>query len=63
MILGWRKIGAWALIFALTVYCTVSGNDIPPEAKGLLWAATLFFFGANVASKLAPSVREGKEPS
>jgi len=58
---GWRKLLCWALIYALVAASTHFQKDIMPEAKALLWGATLFLFAANTTGKFSPAVRDGKE--
>ena len=60
--MGWRKLSAWGLLFALTAAALWMQKDIPANAKDLLWGATMFFFGANTLGKFA-AAKGSKEPS
>jgi len=62
-IIGWRKLTAWALVFALTVAATWLGRDVPGNAKELLVFSTGFFFGANAIGKVATAFKGKAEPS
>lgn len=50
---GWRKLSAWLLIFAVAaavaINLTFKGGalDIPPNVVDLIKWVTAFFFGAN----------------
>lgn len=60
--LGWRKLSAWGLIFALCAVVAVkavfagAAVDIPPGVIDLLKWVTGFFFGANLIEHLAPNL-------
>ena len=55
--IGWRKLSAWFLTFALVAAATVLGRDVPPNAKEVLIWACGFFFGANALKPLAQGVK------
>lgn len=69
--LGWRKLSAWLLVFALAAVVSFKvvhggqGADIPPNAVDLVKWVTAFFFGANavehLSSKLSVSVGKGQQ--
>jgi len=60
--LGWRKLSAWGLIFALCATVTIkavfagAAVDIPPGVIDMVKWVTLFFFGANVVEHIAPNL-------
>lgn len=45
--LGWRKLGAWVLVYAFVVAATFMVKDISDNALDLTKWVTAFFFGAN----------------
>ena len=51
--LGWRKLSAWFLVFALVAAAMVLKRDVPPEASKLLTWVTNGFFMANAAKPTA----------
>jgi hypothetical protein len=56
--LGWRKLTAWALVFALCAAVSIkavwmgAAQDIPPTVADVIKWVTAFFFGMNVLDKL-----------
>jgi hypothetical protein len=59
MMLGWRKLSAWFLVYLMTVATMIFKNDIGQTASGLLETVTIGFFIAN-AIKPAGSAISGK---
>ena len=61
--LGWRKLSAWLLVFALCAVVAVkavfagTAVDIPSGVIDLLKWITGFFFGANVVEHVAGKVK------
>jgi hypothetical protein len=61
--LGWRKLSAWLLVFALCAVVAIksvfagASIDIPPGVIDLIKWVTGFFFGANVVEHLAGKVQ------
>lgn len=61
-ILGWRKLGAWFLVFALGAYVSIdvvghnNGADIPDNVLELIKWVTGFFFGANAIVHIAKEI-------
>lgn len=61
-VLGWRKLSAWFLVFALGAYVSIDvvghngGNDIPNNVLELIKWVTGFFFGANAIVHIAKEV-------
>ena len=52
--LGWRKLAAWALVYAFVVAATLwSKTLIGDNAMELLKWVTAFFFGANALEHFA----------
>ena len=51
--MGWRKISAWVLIYALVVFATWQKVSLPDNGLDLLIWITGFFFGANSLEHLA----------
>ena len=63
--LGWRKLGAWALVFLFVAYMSaVVKTEIPANNGDLIKWVTAFFFGANAlvhgarAIQLKPKAKE-----
>lgn len=60
--LGWRKLTAWGLIFALCSAVAIKAvfagqaNDLPAGVIDLIKWVTGFFFGANVLEHLSSKV-------
>lgn len=54
--LGWRKLSAWFLIYALVVVAVVYGFHIEDNAVDVIKWVTAFFFGANVAEHVMSAV-------
>jgi hypothetical protein len=54
--LGWRKLGAWLLVFAFAAVATFVGKEIPARNADLVQWVTLFFFGANALKPLFEKV-------
>lgn len=61
--IGWRKLSAWLLIFALCAAITIRGvwtcgwQDIPANVKELLvWVTTVFFVVNGVAEHVSPNL-------
>lgn len=52
MILGWRKLGAWFLVFALVAALSWKGIEIKAINADLIKWVTGFFFGANALKAL-----------
>lgn len=51
--LGWRKLGAWFLVYAFVVAATFyAKNAIPQSNADLIMWVTGFFFGANALKPL-----------
>ena len=65
MKIGWRKISAWVLLYALVVFATWRQVEIGENALQLIVWTTGFFFGANslehLAGKLDISIGPKKE--
>lgn len=60
--LGWRKLSAWGLIFALCAAVALKAiaagsGDIPPGVADLLQNVTWFFFGSNLVEHIAGKVQ------
>lgn len=61
--LGWRKLSAWLLVFALCSTVAIksvfagAAIDIPPGVIDLIKWVTGFFFGANIVEHLAGKVQ------
>ena len=61
--LGWRKLSAWLLVFALCATVAIksvfagAAIDIPPGVIDLLKWITGLFFGANVVEHLVGKVQ------
>lgn len=57
-LIGWRKLSAWLLCFALCAAVSIksvwigTGSDLPPGVVDTLKWVTAFFFGFNVLDKL-----------
>ena len=52
--LGWRKLGAWALIYVFVVVASLGFKyTIPTENGELIKWCTLFFFSANALEHFA----------
>ena len=71
MALGWRKLSAWLLVFALCAVVAIksvfagAAIDIPAGVIDLIKWVTGFFFGANIVEHLAGKVQvvpNGKTP-
>ena len=54
--IGWRKLGAWGLVFGLVAAATYFGRDLSDNAVDLLKWVTLYFFGANAAEWLLKDI-------
>lgn len=55
--LGWRKLGAWFLVFMLVAYMSaIAKTDIPMNNMELIKWVTGFFFGANALKPLFENV-------
>lgn len=60
--LGWRKLSAWILIFALSAAVAIKltfgcgAVDIPVNVVDLIKWVTGFFFGANALEHLSKNV-------
>lgn len=55
--IGWRKLTAWFLCFALVAVATWLQRDVPPNAKEVLIWASGYFFVANAVKPLAQGVK------
>lgn len=55
--IGWRKLAAWFLCFALVSVSTWTQRDIPPNAKEVLIWASGFFFVVNGLKPLAQNFK------
>lgn len=60
--LGWRKLSAWGLIFALGAYVSIvsvshGGADVPDNVVEMIKWVTGFFFGANAVVHIAQNVK------
>lgn len=55
-VMGWRKLGAWALVFALCAYVTFAKLDVPDNAVDMIKWVTAFFFGSNAFVHLAKNI-------
>ena len=60
--LGWRKLAAWFLVYALVAVATlafVEAREIPEQnAKVIMWV-TSFFFGTNMLKPLFNNIKIG----
>jgi hypothetical protein len=62
--LGWRKLGAWLLVFIFVVYMSAFVKlEIPKNNMELVMWVTGFFFGTNAVVHTARAVGEAlKKP-
>jgi hypothetical protein len=55
--LGWRKLGAWFLVFGFVFYMSaIAKMEIPQVNAELIKWVTGFFFGANALKPLAQGI-------
>jgi len=55
--MGWRKLGAWFLVYAFVVAATFLIRDISDNALELTKWVTAFFFGANALEHFAGKLK------
>lgn len=44
---GYRKLAAWALVYAMVFYMTHIGKPIGETEAELVWRVSILFFGGN----------------
>ena len=59
IMLGWRKLAAWFLVYALVAYTSHYQIEIASNNADLIKWVTGFFFGANVLKPLAQNISIG----
>ena len=57
MFLGWRKLAAWFLVFALAAAMSWKGLEIKAINADLIKWVTGFFFGANALKPLFENIK------
>lgn len=60
--LGWRKLSAWALVFAFGAAATFMKTPVDPIVSDMIKWVTAFFFGANAIKPAAQAVKAKLDP-
>ena len=56
-VLGWRKLGAWSLVFGLVAASTFTGKDITDNGVEVIMWVTGFFFAVNMVEHGGPGIK------
>lgn len=59
--LGWRKLGAWTLVFLFGAAATFMKVEVSPIVSDMIKWVTAFFFGANAIKPAAQAVKSKLE--